>query len=196
MLRCGNSLRIALNLPSYSGAMGQRMKTGWTIAGTAVAAIASGAIGATNAPVSPNLAKVLGCRAISAPDERLTCFDREVTTLGDHLAKGQVVVVDTAQVREARRARFGLAAPGLELFAGKDGQPVSRVTATVAGASTDGYGKLLVSLADGSRWRQIDDYTLGRTPRAGDAAVITRAAIGSFKMTIAGQAAIRVRRER
>lgn len=154
------------------------------------------ATAAERASAVPGVKELLACRALPAAAERLACYDRGAATLGGEVDRGQVVVVDKAEVRAAQRARFGLPAPGLELFAGKDGAPLQTVKTSIAGAVTDPFGKLLVTLADGSRWHQIDDYSLARTPRAGQPVVIFRAAVGSFKMAIAGQGAIRVRRER
>ncbi len=165
-------------------------------AGVALLASAGGAVAADKPPSSPGVKRLLACRAVPDGAERLGCFDREAAALGGEVAKGQVVVVDKAEVRAAQRARFGLAAPGLELFAGKDGAPLQTVKTSIAGAGTDQFGKLFITLADGSRWHQIDDYALALTPRAGQSVVIARGAVGSFKMTIAGQAAIRVRRDR
>ncbi len=169
------------------------MRAARMVAGVVLLAAATGA---SKAPVSPGVARLLACRALPGGAERLGCFDREAATLGGDLDKGAVVVVDKAQVRAAQRARFGLPAPGLDLFAGKDGERQASVKTSVASAGTDPFGKLVITLADGSRWHQIDDYSLALNPRAGQPVVIARAAVGSFKMTVAGQAAIRVRRER
>ncbi len=168
----------------------------WFTVGVASLALAGTAGAADRSAVTPGVRKLLDCRALPGAAERLACFDREAAALGGDVDKGRVVVVDKAEVRAAQRARFGLAAPGLELFAGKDGAPLSKVSTTIASAGTDGVGKLLITLADGSRWHQIDDYALTHAPRAGQPVVIARAAVGSFKMSIAGQAAIRVRRDR
>ena len=98
--------------------------------GAALLLLAGGAAAADKAPVSPGMKALLACRAVTDTAERLGCFDREAAALGGEVEKGQVVVVDEAAARAAQRARFGLPAPGLDLFAGKDGAPLQTVLAT------------------------------------------------------------------
>jgi hypothetical protein len=51
-----------------------------------------------------------------------------------------------------------------------------------------------MTLEDGAVWRQIDQEVLGKPPKAGTAVEIRKAAMGSYRMKIGGQPAIRVRR--
>lgn len=194
MLRFSDSLRIEI----IQRSMMRMAFSLWAIGTVIVLGVAGPAIAADQVRSSPAMARLLGCRSLPAADARLACFDREASALGGSVDRGAVVVIDKAEVKKAQRARFGLSAPGIDLFAGPDGARLSSLAGTVAGAGagSDSSGKWFVTLADGSRWRQIDDYSLSRSPRAGQGVVITRAAIGSFKMTLAGQASIRVRRER
>ena len=150
---------------------------------------------AERAGPAPDLGRLLTCRGLHEAADRLACFDREAQALGARLGRGELVVIDEEKVREAQRRRFGLAPPGLEMFTGASGQRLSTVRSTVKNAVPDTYGKWIVTLADDSRWHQIDDASLARTPDAGQAAVINRGAVGSFRMTIANQT-IRVHRER
>ena len=138
---------------------------------------------------------LLACRKVTVAAERLACVDRELDRLSARIDSGTVAVVDKAQVERRRREQFGLAPKADVMFAsGPDGTTVKEVKSAIATASTDGAGKWIFVLKDGSRWRQIDDYTIASTPRAGTPVVITRAALNSFKMSVGGQAAIRVRR--
>ena len=168
----------------------------WKWAGLAAMAVAMAAGTADRAPSAPAIAKLLACREVTDTSARLGCFDKAAAALGGAVSSGSVVVVEKAQVRAAQRASFGLPPPGLEVFAGKDGQRLSRVETKIAAGSINQFGKVLVTLADGSRWHQIDDYPLSHGPKPGDPVVISRAAIGSFKMAIAGQTAVRVVRDR
>lgn len=137
---------------------------------------------------------LLACRAINVPTERLTCVDRELDRLSAQIDSGSIAVVDKAQVERQRRAHFGLASRGSEIFASEPNGAVKEVKGTVSSASTDAYGKWVFFLKDGSRWHQIDDYPIGGTPNAGTPVVITRGALNSFKMSVGGQPSIRVRR--
>jgi hypothetical protein len=70
------------------------------------------------------------------------------------------------------------------------------VTATIASASQDPYGKWTLQLDDGAVWRQIDDTEVDRPPHHGSSAEIRRGALGSFTMKIDGQFPIKVHRDR
>lgn len=138
---------------------------------------------------------VTRCRAIVDPAERVGCYDRSVEALQAAEQKREIAVVDRAQARETRRSLFGLTLPRLPVLGDvDDGGEVKQIEATVASASIDA-GAWVVRLSDGSNWRQIDDNELGRRPRAGDKVVVKRAALGSFRMMIAGMPGIKVRRE-
>lgn len=160
----------------------------------AVMAVASGAAQVA-APSSPEMAALVECRAITDDGARLACLDREVASLAARVSSGSVVLVSRSTVLAKRQARFGLPGPDSDLFKDKNGQSVASVKGTVRTAATDGYGKWVIVLADGSRWHQVDDYSLSSTPLAGQSVVINRAAIGTYKMAVEKQASIRVRRE-
>lgn len=138
---------------------------------------------------------VTRCRTIVDPTERVGCYDRSVEALQAAEQKHDVAIVDRAQVRETKKTLFGLTLPKLPVFGhADDGQEIAQIDGTVASATID-RGSWLIRLADGSSWRQVDDIELGRRPRAGDKVVVKRAALGSFRMTIAGSPGIKVRRE-
>lgn len=160
----------------------------------AVVAMAPGALHAASRSTL-ELAKLTECRAIADDAARLTCLDREVTLLTARVAAGSVVIVSHSAVLAKKQAHFGL--PGLEadLFKDKNGTSVASIQSTVRTAVMDPYGKWIVVLADGSRWHQVDDYSLSSTPLTGQQIIITRAAIGTYKLKVDKQAPIRVRRE-
>lgn len=138
------------------------------------------------------------CTTITQAAERLACYDRAVGALVSAEQKREVVIIDRAQVRQTRKTLFGLNLPNLGLFGdtgAKDGpDAVTQIESTLAKAELDG-GAWLFTLSDGARWRQTDDNVLGGRPRVGNAVVIRRGALGSFKLSLAGQPAIKVRRE-
>ena len=144
------------------------------------------------------LARVLDCRSIQSPEERLACFDREVAAMQAAEASRELVVVDRQQLRRTRRSLFGLALPSLGLFGddNQDEETVSQVEGVIRSVSQTPYSKYVFTLQDGARWVQIDSRELGIEPRAGDAIRIRRAAMGSYLANVRGQVAIRVRRDR
>ena len=142
------------------------------------------------------LTRVLDCRTIPSPEERLACFDREVAAMQAAEASRQLVVVDRQQLRSTRRSLFGLTLPSLGLFGDDNDDPeiVNEITGTVRTVSQNAYRRYTFTLEDGQRWAQIDGTDLGIEPRRGDPIRIRRAAMGSYLANVRGQTAMRVRR--
>ena len=144
------------------------------------------------------LTRLVECRAVQGEAERLACYDREVAAFEAAEQSRELVVMDRQQVRRTRRSLFGLVLPDLNLFGDDNPEEdgVSELETTLRSASEDAYGKWILVLEDGARWRQIDSRTLAREPRGGQTIRIRRAAMGSYLANIDGQVAIRIRRER
>jgi hypothetical protein len=145
------------------------------------------------------LTRLVECRTLAVEAERLTCYDREVAAFEAAEQSRQLVVMDRQQVRRTRRSLFGLVLPDLDIFGDNnedEEEGVSALETTLRAASEDAYGKWILVLEDGARWRQIDTRNLAREPRGGHTIRIRRAAMGSYLANIDGQVAIRVRRER
>ncbi len=139
---------------------------------------------------------VLRCRTIAGDAERLKCFDAAAGALNGAIAARQVVVVDRAKVEAERRARFGERRRVAELptLQDADGNRLDTLTGTLAQAARTGDGNWSFTLADGSRWLQTDGQAFAVAPRAGEAVVVKRAALGSYKLTVGRQPGVRVRR--
>lgn len=149
-------------------------------------------------PAAPALIDNLSrCRSIPADAARLACFDAAVGALDAARQQGDVVVVDRAQVRTARRQLFGFQAPSLSgLFGREDvADEVDSIETTLARANRTPDGKWIFHLADGSEWRQIDSASVQFQNRAGTTVRVRRAALGSFQLVAGGSRAVRVRRQ-
>lgn len=146
----------------------------------------------------PAIVTALGqCRAITEDAARLRCFDAAAGQLAAAIERQTVVVVDTEQVQKQRREQFGeKRALDLPVAAGVVSDDIDSIDGTVQSAQQLRDGTWSLVLQDGSAWRQADDNPFGREPRAGDAVVVRRAALGTFKMKVANMPAIRVRRVR
>jgi hypothetical protein len=142
---------------------------------------------------------LIRCRAITNDAARLQCFDNASTALEQAAERRDLVVVDRQQVRESRRRLFGLPIPGLgNLFGGggdNDRDEITSIDSTVASAEQTGMGRWIVRLADGSIWVQTDDVPLAGRPRAGQPVHVERGALGSYRMRVNRQPAVRVRRQ-
>lgn len=140
--------------------------------------------------------KLVDCRAIADAAGRLACFDRAVTGLVAAEARRDVVVIDRARVRTARRTLFGLSVPDLGIFGGggEEEEGVSRIESKLRAASRGSDGKWLFRLEDGAQWAQTDTARGSFDARPGQSIVIRKAAMGSFLANIDKQTAIRVKR--
>lgn len=143
------------------------------------------------------LERLAACRAEADPAARLACYDAAAAALDEAERSGDVVVLDREQMRETRRGLFGFAMPSLDIFnrgADEEEEEIDNVSYVVRTAREGRDGYWVFSMEDGSVWRQIDGRMWGR-PRAGETAVVRRAALGSFLMNVGDAPAIRVRRE-
>jgi hypothetical protein len=137
------------------------------------------------------------CRAIADAAARLSCFDSAAANLQQAAERRDLVVVDREQVRENRRRLFGLPIPGLGGLLGggdDDEEEVNFIESPVASATQGGDGRWVVRLQDGSIWVQTDNLTIVGRPRPGQRVRVERAALGSYRMRVNGQPAVRVRR--
>ena len=151
------------------------------------------------------LQAIIDCRAMKDSDKRLACYDDASNKLDEAEASGQVVVMDREHARQVRRDIFGLQLPSLSLFETRDSSPgtkraasddVDRVTDTIKRAWAQPDRKLVLELAGGAVWRQIDAVELDEAPRPGTEVEIKRAALGSFMLKVKGQPAFRAHRDR
>jgi hypothetical protein len=156
-------------------------------------------VAADSAPAASRVEVLKGltaCRAIGDATARLDCYDKAAAAIDQAQASGDVVVIDRAQARAARRQAFGFNLSALSILdrtAPKD--EVNTLNSTATGAYRNGDGKWVIILDDGAHWRQIDDADLSRGPHAGSVIRIRHGALGSFVMNIDGQPYIHVHRD-
>lgn len=140
----------------------------------------------------PVFQAVLDCKAIADSTERLACYDRTVDTMAAANANRDLVVADRAQVKEAQKGLFGLTLPKIRIFGGRDSDEVKEIESTITDFRRNEDGALIITIADGARWKQIDSYP--QSAKIGDKIRIRKAALGSYFANISGRAAIRVSR--
>lgn len=142
--------------------------------------------------------KVIDCRTIPDGGQRLACYDAQVARLDEAETRAEVVIVDQAEVKKARRGLFGLSLPDLgSIFGGRDGNEgedeVNEIVTTIDSARDTGYGNWLITLEDGAKWQQIGG-TLTFPPKHGQPIRIRKAALGSYFVNVNKQPAIRAKR--
>ena len=161
-----------------------------------LAALAGSAAAQTKAERTAVLQKLIDCRKLTDNAQRLACYDAAAAAFDQAEAKGDVVVVDREQAKAVHRQAFGFTLPSLSVF-DRGGRPdeVDRVSLKVESATQGGDGKWVLRLEGGQVSRQIDTDDIGRPPRPGATVTIKKAALGSYKLSTGGGAAIRVHRD-
>jgi hypothetical protein len=162
-----------------------------------VCALAATGAAEASGPVSTGtpaqVQRLMDCRAITAADQRLACFDREAASMATAIQTKNLVFVDREKARAAKRSLFGFSIPNFGgLFGGNDDE-ISQIDSTITRAGRNPEGGLLITLADGSVWSQTDDYQ-GLDPRPGKKVTVKRGALGSFWLSSPGQSGIKVKR--
>jgi hypothetical protein len=161
-----------------------------TIALTILAAvgIAGTAVAQENKARPPVFQRMIDCRAIDDSAARLACYDREVAAVDQARASQDLVIMDRAQIRTARRTLFGLPLPSLDIFGSnknKDGgsaepEEALKLEGTIKQVSRNANGRWILVLDDGARWVQSDSREMAVDPR--QRIRITRIAICPFTL--------------
>jgi hypothetical protein len=146
---------------------------------------------------SPLVGALAACQAIADNTQRLACFDKAAGNLVVAAGKGDVSVVDRAELREARRSLFGFSMPKLPFFSGDDsaGDVSDTLDTTIKSASGIGYGKFRIVVAQGDAvWETTEAFATMRDPKVGQKITIKRGPLGSYMIKINNQRAVKGRR--
>lgn len=171
----------------------------WLSALAAALTLGGGAAAKDKAPPPPPQAwrDMVKCQQIADPAARLACFDAQVGKLEQAANNGDLVLADRETVRRTKRGLFGFTLPGGSLLGEREGQEteqVSEIDTTISSARQFGYGSWRITLADGSVWEQTDDGKLVFDPHGGGKVHIYKGTMGTYRVNIDGQRAIKMRR--
>ena len=164
----------------------------------AVAVMLAGAAAAKDkAPPPQAWQDMVKCRQIAEPAARLACFDAQVAKVEQATANGDLVLADRESIRRTKRGLFGFGIPGGGLLGESDArnpEEISEIDTTIGSARQFGYGLWRITLADGSVWEQTDDAKLLFDPHGGSKVHIYKGTMGTFRVNIDGQRALKMRR--
>jgi hypothetical protein len=136
-------------------------------------------------------AAAVACRDTRDAEARLACYDRTIAALDNAEREKRILIVDDAAYRRVQEKRFGAKVDRKPIM----GDEVDRIASTLKAARVDDLGHWLFTLADGSRWLQTDDTPLVGKPRTGEAVIVRRGALGSFRLSVSGRSGVKVRRQ-
>jgi len=146
-------------------------------------------------PPPAQVTALLNCRTITDSAERLACYDKTAATIGDAVAKRDLVVFDRESVKKTKRGLFGFSIPNLGIFGDNDGEvEIKQIDGTIVSTAFNGDGGYVFRLADGSRWSQMDGKPIAIEPQNGDKVVVKKGALGSYFMAVEGQPGVKVQR--
>jgi len=146
-------------------------------------------------PPPPQVTQLLNCRNISDSAERLACYDKSAASIGEAVAKRDIVVFDRESVKKTKRGLFGFSIPNLGIFGDdNDTVEIKQIDGTIVSTAFNADGGYVFRLADGSRWSQMDGKPFAIPPRNGDKVVVKKGVLGSFFLAVEGQPGVKVRR--
>jgi hypothetical protein len=143
-------------------------------------------------PIPPIYQAVLDCKSVTDAAERLTCYDRTVESMAMASTKRDLVVMERSTIKQAEKGLFGLSLPSIKIFGGNDDDAVTEIESTISSVRRDINDALIITLADGARWRQIDSQP--QMAKVGDKIKIRKAALGSFFANINGRSGFKMSR--
>lgn len=146
---------------------------------------------------SPLINALSTCRQISDPTQRLACFDKASGELVAATEKGDVSIVDRAELRQARRSLFGFNMPRLPFFSGdKSGDDLSdKLSTKVVAVRQLPHDRYQFRVQEGNAlWETLESYSSFHGPKVGDPVEINRGALGSYVIRIGKQRGVKGRR--
>lgn len=148
-------------------------------------------------PVVPSseetIVQLKACRAITDPDQRLACYDREVGEVITATDAGTLQVVDKADVEETKRGLFGFSLPKIKLFGGEEGE-MTELETTITSVRREGREAWIFTTKEGSVWRIAETKMGWKPPQEGQTVVFKKAAMGSYFIRVNGQIGVKGKR--
>lgn len=139
------------------------------------------------------------CRAITAADARLECFDKAAAALDTAIATKEIAIVDRQEVRKAQRSLFGFTIPRIALFGGGDDkeprEEFTEINTTITSVTPIANGRVQLKLAEGDAvWATTEPMAF--PPKIGRKVRIRRGALGNYFIAVDGERSVRGMRVR
>ena len=138
---------------------------------------------------------VYACKDIASDSDRLACYDAAVGRLQQAEIDGDLTTMTRQEAEQVQKDSFGFSIPSLPAImmrrSGDEKAQVKQVTMPVK-AIRGSKGNLQIILENGQVWKQTDSKQLRNNGQK--EALISEAALGSYKMKLDGGIAFRVER--
>ncbi len=141
--------------------------------------------------------QLLNCRSIADNNVRLACFDTNAATFAKAREAKQIVVLDRADVRKAKRSLFGFSLPSIRLFGGDESNEptVREIESTLASARQSSGARWQLTLADNTVW-ETTNAPATYFPGKGQPVKIEAGILGSYTARIGSGRTVKVIRVR
>lgn len=155
---------------------------------------------ANDAPkLPPQITALQDCRAKTDAAERLACYDRAVDALSAAAISRDLVVVDRAEVKTARKGLFGFTLPKVGFLTGRSGnkddeRDESELATTVVSARQWNREYWRITLPDGAVWETTETSRGFDDPRPGAALKIEKGTLGAYWLTVGKHGRVQARR--
>ncbi len=148
-----------------------------------------------NGRATDHLAALRACKDQADPALRLACYDAAAVEVIEEIDKGQLKIVDQAEIRRTRRGLFGFSLPDLGLFGGGDDAPdMDMLETTITSVRYTGDDAFLFKTKEGATWQVNNAPSRLREVRVGNPVVFKKAAMGSYFIRIDGQMGVKGKR--
>lgn len=165
----------------------------------ALAAPSPGFAAASPPPVAKQVLALQTCRAKTDTAERLACYDKAVDELSAATASQDLVVVERADVRKARKGLFGFSLPRIGFLAGRDGNEedeadAKRFEGKIVSARALQHGMWQFSVEGGAVWMTLETSFSFKQPAPDRMVLIERGSLGSYSARVGNGGWVRVKR--
>lgn len=172
--------------------MNARFRCAAALLALAAAPAHAGSPAPADAPPPAQVKALLACQQMAEPAQRLACYDSAAGALAKAYEQHEVMIVDRAGAKAAKRSLFGFSVPHVKLFGTNDDVEIKQIDTTLTQLHSRADGAQVIVLADGSRWLQTDGPEI--SARSGSKVQVVTGAFGSYFATIDGQPGHRVMR--
>ncbi|MFM9976556.1 MAG: hypothetical protein ACKVOP_00715 [Sphingomonadaceae bacterium] len=155
---------------------------------------------AQTAPSLPRQVTALQeCRTKTDAAERLRCYDQAVDALTAATQSRDVIVVDRAEVKEARRGLFGFTLPKIGFLSSSKAEQVEAdddreiVTKVIASRSFN-RDQWRFTVEDGAVWETTEVSRGFDDPKPGATVTLSRGTLGAYYATVGKRGRATVRR--
>lgn len=155
---------------------------------------------AQDAPKMPaQVAALQACRTKADAAERLACYDKAVDVLSAATASRELVVIDKADVKTARKGLFGFSLPNISFLTGKSGDAEAEADArelqtTIVSARQWNREFWRFTVEDGAVWETTEAKRSFNDPKAGASVTIERGSLGAYYAKVGKGGRVQARR--